>query len=78
MVLAIFLIAVFVYGYFVNIWSTKWYFLRQNLAKLETVKLDFQVVELKYMKTISKLNDKINSLIDNKVSVIVLAPKSIK
>ncbi len=59
-VLVIFFISVIVYWYFVNVWSTKWYFLRKEMSKLENTKLLYNVVKLEVLKKESMILNKIN------------------
>lgn len=42
----IFLLIIWVYGYFVNISSTKWYFLRQEMKNLEETKFTHSITQL--------------------------------
>lgn len=44
------LISIWVYGYFVNISSTKWYFLKQERYKLSDIKFQNEIVKIDVRK----------------------------
>lgn len=63
----IFLMTIWVYGYFVNVSSTKWYFLRQQMQNVEEAKFQNSITQLEILKKEKELWDSIeNSMELNK------------
>lgn len=49
----ILIITIIIYWYFVNIWSTKWYYLRKMIKELESLEIRYDIVKMKiFDKTI--------------------------
>jgi len=46
----IFILSIWIYGYFVNVSSTKWYFLRQERQKLSEIKFQNEIVNIDVRK----------------------------
>jgi len=59
----VFFLAVFgfVYLYFVNLASTRWYFLRQENQKLNTISFQFEILKIKMLDYKQQNRDAINS-----------------
>lgn len=45
-----FILSIWLYGYFVNVSSTKWYFLRQERQKLSEIKFQNEIVKIDIRK----------------------------
>lgn len=73
--IAIFLLTVIIYGYFVNISSTKGYFLRQELKSLEDAKFASSVTKLAIMKQEKQLWDTIKLSQNYNQKKVVISPK---
>lgn len=73
-VFIIFLFSVAVYWYFVNVGSTKWYFLRKEMSKLERLKLQEDIVKIEILKKQQRVLDQIDisNVWKNTVKVINL------
>ena len=54
----VFLLALWTYGYFVNISSTKWYFIKQEREKLSEVKFQNEIVKIDIKKIEWELSSK--------------------
>ncbi len=48
--IALFVLSIWVYGYFINISSTKWYFLKQERQALSEVKFQNEIVKIDVRK----------------------------
>lgn len=59
--LLIFLLFIWIYWFFVNISSTKWFFLRQEMKNLEDSKFSYSIISLEVMKKEKDLWDRINT-----------------
>ena len=46
---SVFLLAGFIYLYYVNLSSTRWYFLRQENQKLNTISFNFEILKTKLL-----------------------------
>lgn len=57
----IFLFLIWIYWYFINISSTKWFFLRQEMKNLEDTKFSYSITNLEVMKMEKNIWDKINT-----------------
>lgn len=62
--LIIFVATLWVYWYFVNVSSTKWYFLRKEMRKLETAKFEHSIIQLKIVKKEKEIWDSIDTDFD--------------
>lgn len=67
----IFFLTIGIYGYFVNVSSTKWYFLRQEMKNLEDAKFTHSISQIEVLK-------KEKSLWDNIETNIAMKQKKIK
>lgn len=56
----IFLFTLWVYWYFVNISSTKWYFLRMEMRNLEEKKFEHSIVQIETLKKEREIWDNIS------------------
>jgi len=54
----VFLLSLWAYGYFVNISSTKWYFIKQEREKLSEVKFQNEIVKIDIKKIEWELSSK--------------------
>jgi len=57
---AFFMFSLIAYGYFVNVSSTKWYFIRAEREKLSEIKFQNEIVNIDVRKLESKIFDSIN------------------
>jgi len=57
----IFFLTIWVYWYFVNISSTKWYFLRQQMQNVEEAKFQNSITQLEILKKEKELWDNIEN-----------------
>jgi len=55
-----FMFSLIAYGYFVNVSSTKWYFIRAEREKLSEIKFQNEIVNIDVRKLESKIFDSIN------------------
>jgi len=53
----VFILSIWIYGYFVNISSTKWYFLRQERQGLSEIKFQNEIVKIDIRKIEWKILD---------------------
>jgi hypothetical protein len=60
-VISIFMFTIWLYGYFVNVNSTMWYFYRIEWNKVEETKLFHNITQLNVLKSQKLLWDDINS-----------------
>ena len=58
----VFIVFAFVYLYFVNLASTRWYFLRQENQKLNTISFQFEILKTKMLDYKQQNREAINSM----------------
>lgn len=57
----IFFLTIWVYGYFVNVSSTKWYFLRKQMQNVDDAKFQNSITQLEILKKEKELWDNIEN-----------------
>jgi len=73
-----FLFSLIAYGYFVNVSSTKWYFIKTEREKLSEVKFQNEIVKIDVRKLESQIFDSINLESNSSITGKVITVSSIR